>query len=137
MLTLLFLLCQNLQKISTVHCVCSFGTREAQKQDWRSEALTDFLQALYPSSGQSWIISDFLKLFFICASNFQKAREETDLNIWSSDRYCFKHLVSSLDDSESRPNGFSTMTLVHPSAEEARRLAHFTTSTNMFGGIER
>lgn len=60
-----------------------------------------------------------------------------NLNIWSSVRYCFKLLVSSLDDSESRPNGFSTITLVQPFFEEALRLAHLTTSTNMFGGIDK
>jgi len=59
------------------------------------------------------------------------------LNIWSSVKYCFRHRVSSADDSESRPNGFSTMTLVHPVGEEAERLAHLTTSMNIFGGIER
>lgn len=57
--------------------------------------------------------------------------------IWSSLRYCFRHLVSSLDDSKSRPNGFSTITLVQPFTEEALLLAHLATSTNMFGGIDK
>jgi hypothetical protein len=59
------------------------------------------------------------------------------LNIWSSVRYSFKYLVSSPDDFESRPKGFSTMTLVHPFSEEALRLAHLATSTNTFGGIDK
>lgn len=61
----------------------------------------------------------------------------TDLKIWSSVKYCFRERVSSAEDCESRPNGFSTITLVHPVGEDAERLAHRTTSTNMFGGIER
>jgi len=65
------------------------------------------------------------------------AKEMANLKICSSVRYCFRHLVNSPDDSESRPNGFSTMTLVQPFSEEALRLAHLTTSTNMFGGIDK
>ena len=41
------------------------------------------------------------------------------------------------EDSESRPNGFSTITLVHPLPDDADKLAHLTASTNIFGGIDR
>lgn len=81
MLTLLVPQYQNLQKILVVHCECSFETREAQKQDWRSEALIDFQRAPCPSNGQSWIISDYDKLIFLDTSYSQKAREQTNLNI--------------------------------------------------------
>jgi len=47
-------------------------------------------------------------------------------------------LVKAAEDSESRPKGFSTMTLVQPPfPEDADKLAHFTASTNILGGIER
>lgn len=51
--------------------------------------------------------------------------------------YCLRALVKAAEDSESRPKGFSTMTLVHPLDAEAERLAHLTASTNMFGGIDK
>lgn len=79
-----------------------------------------------------------VKILLFHEAKFNKVRKQCkNLNIWSSARYCFKDLVSSPDDSESRPKGFSTMTLVQPLFEEAFRLAHFTTSTNMFGGTDR
>lgn len=59
------------------------------------------------------------------------------LKIWSSSRYCFRPLVKAADDSESRPKGFSTITLVQPLAEEADVLADFTTFINIFGGMDR
>jgi hypothetical protein len=59
------------------------------------------------------------------------------LNICSSAKYFFRDRVSSPDDSESRPNGFSTINLVHPLEDDAVRLADLTTSTNMFGGIDK
>lgn len=138
-LTPLFPLCQNLQKRSVAHCECSYVTRQAQKQDLRSEALIDSRQAPSPSNGQSWNIINMTKLLpqYLWVWLIKRNESKIHLNIWSSARYCFKHLVSSADDSESRPNGFSTMTLVHPFSEEALRLAHLTTSTNMFGGIDK
>ena len=45
--------------------------------------------------------------------------------------------VKAAEDSESRPKGFSTMTLVQPLADEAERLAHLTAAVNIFGGIDR
>lgn len=61
-----------------------------------------------------------------------------NLKIWSSVRYCLSDFVKAAEDSESRPKGFSTMTLVQPPLpEEADKLAHFTASTNILGGIER
>ena len=45
--------------------------------------------------------------------------------------------VKAADDSESRPKGFSTMTLVQPLPDEADVLAHFTASTKISGGIDR
>lgn len=44
---------QNLQKISVEHCGYNSWTKEAQKQDWRTEELTDSLQAPSPNNGQS------------------------------------------------------------------------------------
>jgi hypothetical protein len=61
----------------------------------------------------------------------------TCLNICSSAKYFFRDRVSSPEDSESRPNGFSTINLVHPVEEDAVRLADLTTSTNMLGGIDK
>lgn len=46
-------------------------------------------------------------------------------------------VVRAAEDSESRPNGFSTMTLVQPFAEDADVLADFTAFMKMFGGIDR
>ena len=46
-------------------------------------------------------------------------------------------MVKAADDSESRPKGFSTITLVQPLPDEADKLAQQTTSMNMFGGINR
>lgn len=47
-------------------------------------------------------------------------------------------LVKAAEDSESRPKGFSTMTLVQPPfPEDADKLEHFTASMNILGGIER
>jgi len=45
--------------------------------------------------------------------------------------------VNAAEDSESRPKGFSTITLVQPLPEEADKLAHLTASMNILGGIER
>lgn len=45
--------------------------------------------------------------------------------------------MSSADDSESRPNGFSTITRVHPFVEDAAQLEERAESTKMSGGIER
>lgn len=59
------------------------------------------------------------------------------LKIWSSTKYCLRPLVKAADDSESRPKGFSMMTLVQPLEEEADMLTHFTTSINIFGGTDR
>lgn len=59
------------------------------------------------------------------------------LKIWSSTRYCFRPLVNAAEDSESRPKGFSTITRVQPFTEDADLLAHFTTSKNILGGIDK
>jgi hypothetical protein len=45
--------------------------------------------------------------------------------------------VKAAEDSESRPKGFSTMTLVQPLPDEADKLAHLTASMNIFGGTDR
>jgi hypothetical protein len=45
--------------------------------------------------------------------------------------------VKAAEESESRPKGFSTMTLVQPIPDEADELVHFTASINIFGGIDR
>jgi len=48
-----------------------------------------------------------------------------------------RDFVKAAEVSESRPKGFSTITLVHPLTDEAEVLAHFTASTNIFGGIDK
>ena len=48
-----------------------------------------------------------------------------------------RDFVKAAEDSKSRPKGFSTMTLVQPLPEEAVKLAHFTASMNILGGIDR
>jgi len=65
------------------------------------------------------------------------AKKKYYLKIWSSFRYCLSPLVKAAEDSESRPKGFSTMTLVHPLVEDADELAHLTASMKMFGGIDK
>ena len=75
---------------------------------------------------------EYLKLFILFLScNYDY------LNICSSAKYFFKDRVSSPEDSELRPNGFSTINLVQPVEVDAVRLADLTTSTNMFGGMDR
>jgi len=69
--------------------------------------------------------------------NMLQIHEMLHLKIWSSTRYCFRPLVNAAEDSESRPKGFSTITLVQPFTEDADLLAHFTTSKNIFGGIDK
>jgi hypothetical protein len=75
-------------------------------------------------------VSEIVHILFL-------SRNYDYLNICSSAKYFFKDRVSSPEDSESRPNGFSTINLVHPLEEDAVRLADLTTSTNMFGGMDR
>lgn len=138
-LTLLFLLYQNLQKIWIEHYGYSFLTKEAQIQGLKNGALIDFRLTPCPNNDQFWFKRKQIKFpsYLKNLSDYKSNPRKAYRNIWSSVRYCFRHLVSSLDDSESRPNGFSTITLVHPVAEEALVLAHFTTSTNMFGGMDK
>ena len=63
--------------------------------------------------------------------------KEKHLKIWSSSKYCLRAFVKAAEDSESRPKGFSTMTLVQPFAADAERLAHFTASIKIFGGSDK
>lgn len=137
-LTLHVLQYQNPRKIWTAHSGYNSSTKEARKQDLRNEVQRDFQPAPSPSNDQFW---KHVTINCMYISRYYDVRIYIYIyiyrKIWSSLRYCFRHLVSSLDDSKSRPNGFSTITLVQPFTEEALLLAHLATSTNMFGGIDK
>lgn len=79
----------------------------------------------------------YVNLEYILMNTISNTRSMYHLKIWSSTRYCFRPLVNAEDESESRPKGFSTITLVQPFPDDADLLAHFTTSRNIFGGIDK
>jgi hypothetical protein len=55
----------------------------------------------------------------------------------SSDRCCFSSAFSARYESESRPNGFSTMTRVQPVADDAAADAAAAAAVNTEGGMDR
>lgn len=138
--TLHVLQCQNLQRISTAHFWYTALTTVAQKWDWRTGEQIGFPQAPFPGSGQSCRNnnpSNQIMVRIIFHHKNQQWLEKIHRNIWSSFRYCFRDFVIAAEDSESRPKGFSTMTLVQPLPDDAEELAHLTASMNILGGMDR